>query len=400
MRRTHVHILWRSVAAIVLSAGLLLVSLAPAWAKPPSPTEAIIPDQQQAAPTPEPTLAPTFVEPVELPRVQTHRFWRTFLPLASSVPAALLSDGMADTYVLKEGDDLNVLALELGLDVGAMACVTPSGTYALDQLRPGMTINLPDSRYVCHTVLQGETLDQIAEHYQVDARVIVETAWNELERADEPMEPGRRLLIFDGKRPDLKALREAAAVTAQQQLAQAPSPATPAAPAPQPTSTAPLARPPQPSEPVEPIQPALPVTGTLADAVPPEWADTVYRYGTGQFIWPVAGEISQGYHARHRALDIATPIGTPVLAADNGVVIKAGYSDVGYGGRVIIDHHIDYITLYAHLSRSMVEEGDVVKKGQVIGYVGSTGNSTGPHLHFELRDFGYLIDPRTVLPPK
>ena len=109
------------------------------------------------------------------------------------------------------------------------------------------------------------------------------------------------------------------------------------------------------------------------------------------------GVISQGFHSRHKALDIAVKIGTPVRAVDNGIVVKSGYSTVGYGGRIIIDHQIDYTTHYAHLTQALVEEGDVVQKGQIIGYVGSTGNSTGPHLHFELRDFGNLIDPRPLL---
>ena len=80
------------------------------------------------------------------------------------------------------------------------------------------------------------------------------------------------------------------------------------------------------------------------------------------------------------------------------MVIKSGYSTVGYGGRVIIDHNIDYVTLYAHLSQAFVREGDVVRKGQVIGLSGSTGNSTGPHLHFEVRYLGGFINPWYVLP--
>ena len=98
------------------------------------------------------------------------------------------------------------------------------------------------------------------------------------------------------------------------------------------------------------------------------------------------------------ALDMAAPLGTPIFAADTGVVVKAGWSDIGYGYRVIIDHGIDYVTLYAHMSRYLVQPGDIVQKGDLIGYVGSTGNSTGPHLHFEIRDYGYLIDPLLVLP--
>ena len=98
------------------------------------------------------------------------------------------------------------------------------------------------------------------------------------------------------------------------------------------------------------------------------------------------------------AVDLAAPRGTPVYAADTGRVVKAGWSEIGYGYRIIIDHGIDYVTLYAHLSEYYVQPGDIVQKGEIIGRVGSTGNSTGPHLHFEIRDYGYLIDPLLVLP--
>ncbi|MEZ4634290.1 MAG: M23 family metallopeptidase [Caldilineaceae bacterium] len=80
------------------------------------------------------------------------------------------------------------------------------------------------------------------------------------------------------------------------------------------------------------------------------------------------------------------------------MVLRAGWSDAGYGQFIVIDHNIDYITLYAHLSDIYVVEGQVVAKGQLIGRVGSTGNSTGPHLHFEIRDFGARVDPLTILP--
>ena len=126
------------------------------------------------------------------------------------------------------------------------------------------------------------------------------------------------------------------------------------------------------------------------------WPD--WRYGDGNFIWPVAGPISQYAHAGHWAIDIAVPAGTPVQAADRGTVIMAGWNPSGYGFRVVIDHGNDYVTLYAHLSDIYVETGEVVGKGQVIGASGANGNVTGPHLHFEIRDFGALTDPLRLLP--
>lgn len=261
------------------------------------------------------------------------------------------------TYRLQEGDDLSLLAIEWGVDSELTACVTSTGLQDLNTLRPGDIIMIANARFRCHTVTEGETLAQIAETYQVPMATILDQSWNVLSSASEPLQAGRRLLILDGVRPDVAALR------ASQTL----------------TSTAPVFN--------------FPTPTPAPTAAPGPWP-----YGDGHFIWPVQGAvISQGFSNRHRALDLAVPLGTPVVAADNGVVLKAGYSKDGYGGRIIIDHQIDYVTLYAHLSQAVVEPGDIVTKGQIIGYVGSTGNSTGPHLHFELRDFGYLINSLPLL---
>ena len=110
------------------------------------------------------------------------------------------------------------------------------------------------------------------------------------------------------------------------------------------------------------------------------------------------GPISQGAHDGHWALDIAVPEGTLIRAADRGTVVMAGWNSVGYGFRVVIDHGNDYVTLYAHLRDIYVVKGQVVGKAQVIGSSGSNGNITGPHLHFEIRDFGRLTDPLLLLP--
>lgn len=114
--------------------------------------------------------------------------------------------------------------------------------------------------------------------------------------------------------------------------------------------------------------------------------------GSGCCIWPTTGRITQGASADHMAIDIAATIGTPVVAAAGGKVIAAA-SGGNYGKRVMIDHGGGLLTLYAHLSQILVREGDRVNQGQIIGKVGSTGLSTGPHLHFEIREAGQLLDP-------
>ena len=123
-----------------------------------------------------------------------------------------------------------------------------------------------------------------------------------------------------------------------------------------------------------------------------------WSYGDGQFTWPVHGVISQGWKPEHPALDLAADAGTIVVAADTGVVEQAGWNTQGYGWLVIIDHRNGYRTYYAHLKSIWIGTGDRVVEGQPIGLVGSTGNSTGPHVHFEVRDYGVRVDPRGVLP--
>ena len=99
-----------------------------------------------------------------------------------------------------------------------------------------------------------------------------------------------------------------------------------------------------------------------------------------------------------KGVDIATAMGTPVLTADAGRVIMAGWPDnTGYGNRVMIDHGNGYVTLYGHLSKIYVTVGQTVRRGDQIGAEGSTGRSTGPHLHFEVRRGGVAINPLEFL---
>ena len=130
--------------------------------------------------------------------------------------------------------------------------------------------------------------------------------------------------------------------------------------------------------------------------------------GNGSMIWPAAAPITpgSGYEMRwhpiygtysmHTGIDIGAPHGAPVKAADGGTVIYVGWMG-GYGNTVIVDHGGGISTLYAHLSGFAVSSGTTVSQGQVIAYVGSTGNSTGPHLHFEVRVNGYHTNPLAYL---
>ncbi len=118
----------------------------------------------------------------------------------------------------------------------------------------------------------------------------------------------------------------------------------------------------------------------------------------GSFGWPTRGVISSGYWYGHRGIDIANAVGVAVAAADGGYVTYAGWSPIGYGYMVSIDHGNGFSTLYAHLSQWYVDPGQAVARGQTIGAMGSTGNSTGPHLHFEIRYGGGPANPLVYSP--
>jgi murein DD-endopeptidase MepM/ murein hydrolase activator NlpD len=129
--------------------------------------------------------------------------------------------------------------------------------------------------------------------------------------------------------------------------------------------------------------------------------------GDGTFIWPVSGPITSPFGYRtdpvtggqeyHSGLDIGASCGTPIKAAGTGVIISAGFNSGGYGNMTLINHGNGLSTLYGHQSSIIVTAGQSVTQGQLIGYVGSTGKSTGCHLHFEVRVNGNPVDPSGYL---
>lgn len=302
-------------------------------------------------PTPIPTATPT---PLDLrarllltPEAE-RRGGFIFLPLVAGHRADWDVNEAAFTYAVQPDDTLWSLALDFGRDLDTMSCATsPLGSDA-ESLTPGQTITVPALTDLCYTVRPGDTLAGIAAAHDLAVADIVAVPWNGFTAPPYTVRPRQRVLL-------------------------------------------PGAR----------TEPALRRDRTTVSIPSDRWAKTAYAdwpYGDGQFIWPVNGPISQGAHPGHTALDIAVPAGTPVRAADRGTVIQAGWNPSGYGFRVVIDHGTDYVTLYAHLSDIYVEQGQVVGKGQVIGASGANGNITGPHLHFEIRDYGRLVDPLRLLP--
>lgn len=122
---------------------------------------------------------------------------------------------------------------------------------------------------------------------------------------------------------------------------------------------------------------------------------------SGEFNWPTYGPIYGYFSKYHPGIDISPPFGSPVYAADGGVVVLKAEENWGYGNYIIVSHG-PYLTLYAHLSKILVNLGDEIPKEEFVGEVGSTGYSIAPHLHFEIikkeRDFCQRINPLSLLP--
>jgi murein DD-endopeptidase MepM/ murein hydrolase activator NlpD len=252
------------------------------------------------------------------------------------------------SYTVQPGDNLLRLALTFSRDLDTMSCATRPGGADASTLIPGAAIIVPGLRDLCYTVIPGDTLPGIARRYGLSVEAITSIPWNGFGAPPYTVQPRQRILL-PGVRRAPAARQDASMVSVpDDQWAHSPWPGWP--------------------------------------------------YGDGHFIWPLAGPVSQPSHAGHRALDIVADSGTPVRASDRGTVVLSGWSTIGYGFRVVIDHGNDYLTLYAHLSDIYVQPGQVVAKGQVIGLSGANGNVTGPHLHFEIRDFGVLSDPLSLLP--
>jgi lipoprotein NlpD len=230
---------------------------------------------------------------------------------------------------------------------------------------------------VMHVVRRGETVYRIARSYGVDAAELMETNGISDPRS---VAVGTGLFVAGASRVvEIPSEGGEAAPASTAPLAAAAGPARerlPLAPAPAPV----------PSPPAAP-RPAAPRGGAADDGAP--------------LSWPLKGVLYGRYGVRagqrHDGIDIAAPEGAPVVAAADGVVIFAG-EQAGYGALVILKHGSDLVTLYAHNSRVLVKDGQRVGRGEPIARVGQTGRTTGPRLHFEVRQGTRPRNPLLFLP--
>lgn len=242
-------------------------------------------------------------------------------------------------YTVAQGDTLASIAKMFGVDTDSIKWLNTDINEK--KLKPGTVLHIPPVTGVVHTVKSGETIYSIAKKYNVSAQAIVDFPFNEFTNDETfALAIGQQLIVPDGEMP--------AAVVVSRNLALTPN----------------------------------------AGAVS----------ATGNWIWPTQGTITQYFKSWHKAIDIANHNSGPILAADSGTIIHAGWDSSGYGNMVMIDHGNGYVTLYGHmLSNLRVVVGQTVKKGDQIGTMGSTGRSTGTHLHFEIRTSAGNKDPLAFL---
>jgi len=222
----------------------------------------------------------------------------------------------------------------------------------------GMELNIPPVDGVYYQWQDGDTFESVATEFETDPADILGWGGNKFDLTNPQVEPGSWVMIPDGKREF------------QQWIV-----------------------------PIIPRGAAGVSTGMYgAGACPGGYEGGAY--GTGSFIWPTINHTISGndYWSGHLAIDIGSALGEPISASDSGVIVFAGWATGGYGNAVAIDHGNGYQTLYAHLNSVNVHCGQSVSQGQNIGFGGSTGNSTGPHLHFEIRYQGGFVNPWYVLP--
>jgi len=244
-----------------------------------------------------------------------------------------------ENYAVKSGDTLASIGKKFGVSIDTIKWANDLKT---DTIKPEQTLKIPPVTGVVHTVVSGETVYTIAKKYNTTAQNIVNFIFNDFVDIDTfALRAGQILYVPDGV--------------------------------------------------IEPEQPKY-----LAQA--PQYANAIAGvHGSTNFIWPTTGIITQYPTWYHMAFDIASNASPPIIAADTGTVTFAGCINWGYGCHVVVDHGNGYSTLYGHMSVISVSAGQAVNQGQQLGNMGSTGRSTGPHCHFEIRLNGVLQNPQDYL---
>lgn len=261
---------------------------------------------------------------------------------SSITPVTIISDKPRDKTIeheVAEGETVSAIAAQYGVSEDTI--FWENNLTATSQIKAGDILKVLPVSGVAHKVQSGDTIYSVAKKYQANAQAIIDFPFNDV-GDDFQLASGQFLVVPDGVPP------KAPKAAPTQYLAQ------------------------------KDIE--------------------VLNLGTAGFIWPAAGGLSQYFSWYHPAIDIDNLGGGPIHAADTGTVTVAGWPDnYGYGNRVVVDHGNGFTSLYAHMSAIYVSPGQRVSKGDVIGAMGSTGRSSGTHLHLEVRRDGAALNPLSLL---
>ena len=269
---------------------------------------------------------------------------QVFIPGISAILFSLggtqISQKIRDTiinYTIQGGDTVSTIADKFGVSEDSIRW---QNSLIGDKIKVGNTLQILPVTGVAHKVQKGDTVYSIAKRYDAEAQAIADFPFNTFSN-DETFELaiGQTIIVPEGIMPK--------------------------------AATAPRAR---------------QITPSAGSVV-----------ASGQFVWPTGGTITQRFSWYHPGLDIANRSLPGVVAADAGVIEFAGWDSAGYGNMVLIDHGNGYKTRYGHLSQIFVVRGQTVNRGGSIGRMGSTGHSTGPHLHFEIYKNGSRLNPLLYL---
>jgi murein DD-endopeptidase MepM/ murein hydrolase activator NlpD len=240
------------------------------------------------------------------------------------------------TYLVERGDTPNAIADRFGIRPETILGGNPQLSEESSMLRAGVEIVIMPIDGVLHDVQPGDTVEGLAQRYGVDVDTIVNYEPNNLEfpyrlyPETQIVVPGAVREVFVWTPPDLSSV--------------------------------------------------IGQTSRVGSGVTP------VVVGTGTFRFPVnSRNYTQYYWYGHRGIDIALPVGSPVYASDTGTVTFAGWNIYGFGNLIVVNHGNGYETFYAHLDAINVVPGQIVYQGNVIGATGNSGNSSGPHIHFEIR---------------
>lgn len=240
-------------------------------------------------------------------------------------------------YLVQPGDTISSIGEKFAVSVDTIRWA--NNLADINDIHPGSGLKILPVSGVAHEVKSGETIYSVAKKYQVDAQAVLNFPFNDIDET-LALQIGQDLIVPDGVMPEQKLWSA-------------------------------------------PVRYAAPVPTVVA---------------SGGFAWPLRGGISQYPRWYHMAVDVTGDVGTPIVAAKNGVVLQTNAGQWGYGYHVIVDHGGGTSTLYAHLSGFNVSPGDEVSAGStVIGWVGMTGRTSGPHVHFEVRENGVPVNPLSYL---